>query len=146
MIRPFQTADLNEVAEIWLDTNVKTHHFIPAQYWHNHFAIVKDLLLQAEIYVYENEKNKQIQGFIGLNEDYIEGIFVRSEARSKGIGKQLLDFVKGIKPELHLRVYVKNARAVSFYQREIFRIRCEDTDEDTGEKEFVMVWKREIDR
>ena len=43
----------------------------------------------AEIYVHENDCTKQIDGFIGLNDDYIEGV-----------------------------------------------------DDNTGEKEFIMIWKR----
>ena len=34
------------------------------------------------------------------------------EARSQGIGKALLDFLKAKKPELHLNVYQKNTRAI----------------------------------
>ena len=35
MIREFQTDDINKVADIWLDTNIKAHNFIPSQYWKN---------------------------------------------------------------------------------------------------------------
>lgn len=59
-----------------------------------------------------------------------------------GIGKQLLDFVKDRKEELSLSVYQKNIRAVKFYKRENFEIRCENKDEDTCEKEYLMVWSR----
>ncbi len=38
------------------------------------FDEVKEMFLQAEIYVYE--KDCVVQGFIGLNKEYIEGIFV----------------------------------------------------------------------
>ena len=31
---------------------------------------------------------------------------------------------------------------ISFYQREGFIIQCEDLDEDTGEKEYTMLWKQ----
>lgn len=142
MIRKFQDADINEVAKIWLDTNIKTHNFIPAQYWRGNFEVVKEMFLQAEIYVYENEESSKIQGFIGLSDNYIEGIFICSEAQSNGIGKQLLEFVKGIKTELSLSVYKKNVRAVKFYQRENFRIHSEDIDKDTKEKEYRMTWRR----
>lgn len=37
MIRKLQKADINRVADIWLDTNLKAHYFIPAQYWKNNF-------------------------------------------------------------------------------------------------------------
>ena len=33
MIRELQRDDINKVADIWLDTNIKAHYFIPAQYW-----------------------------------------------------------------------------------------------------------------
>lgn len=46
------------------------------------------------------------------------------------------------KEKLHLSVYQKNTRAIRFYQREGFEIQCENLDEDTGEKEYVMIWKR----
>ena len=101
--------------------------------------MVKELLLQAEVYIYED--NQQIQGFIGLNDEYIEGIFVSDEYQSQGIGGRLLNYIKNKKPKLSLRVYWKNIRAIFFYQREGFEILREDLDEVTGEKEYVMVWQ-----
>ena len=55
--------------------------------------------------------------------------------QSCGIGKLLLDYIKDKKVSLRLNVYQKNARAISFYQREGFIIQCEGLDEATGEKE-----------
>lgn len=56
MIRELQEADLDKVADIWLDTNIKSHDFIPAQYWKSNFESVKEALLQAEVYVYAEDK------------------------------------------------------------------------------------------
>ena len=53
MIRELRKVDINKVAEIWSDTNIKTHYFISAQYWKSNFELVKELLLQATVYVYE---------------------------------------------------------------------------------------------
>lgn len=138
MIRELQKADINRVADIWLDTNLKAHHFIPAQYWKGNFELVKEMLQQAEVYVYENDQ--KIQGFTGLSGEHIEGIFVSDAMQSQGIGKLLLDHIKDRKPELSLNVYQKNIRAISFYQREGFEIQCESLDRSTGEKEYVMSW------
>lgn len=140
MIRKLQKADINRVADIWLDTNLKAHYFIPAQYWKNNFELVKDMLMQAEVYVYE--KNQEIQGFIGLNGEYIEGIFVSEQMQSKGIGKLLLHDIMDKKAKLILNVYQKNTRAIHFYQREGFEIQREGLDEDTGEKDYVMIWEQ----
>ena len=141
MIRPLQKADIDRVTNIWLDTNRKAHAFIPASYWEHNFASVKETLPQAEVYVYETESG--IQGFLGLSGEYIEGLFVSEEVQSHGIGKCLLDCVKGGKPALRLNVYQKNVRAIRFYQREGFQIRCEGLDADTGEPDYEMLWRRE---
>ena len=141
MIRELRKADINSVAEIWLDTNRKAHAFIPASYWERNFTAVKEMLPQAEVYVYENDQG--IQGFLGLNGEYIEGIFVSEGAQSRGIGKCLLDYAKNRKPALRLNVYQKNTRAIHFYQREGFQIQREGLDAATGEKDYEMLWQRE---
>lgn len=140
MIRELRKVDINKVAEIWLDTNIKTHYFISAQYWKSNFELVKEFLLQATVYVYEDKQ--EIQGFIGLSNEYIEGIFVSAEMQSQGIGKILLNYVKGKRNKLILNVYQKNTRAISFYQREGFEIQYSGLDEATGEKDYVMAWQQ----
>lgn len=139
MIRKLQKVDINKVADIWLKTNLKTHYFIPEQYWTNNYEVVKEMLPQADVYVYEDDKI--IQGFVGINNEYIEGIFVSDEMQSCGIGKMLLDYIKDKKDRLQLKVYQKNVRAMSFYQREGFTIQSEEMDEFTREKEYVMNWE-----
>ena len=138
MIRELQKADINKVADIWLNTNIEAHDFIPVQYWRSNFELVKELLLQATVYVYED--NQGIQGFIGLNDEYIEGIFVSNEMQSQGIGKILLNYAKDKRNKLFLNVYHKNTRAISFYRREGFEVRDSGLDEVTGEKDYVMAW------
>ena len=140
MIRELRKADINRVANIWLDTNITAHYFISAQYWKSNFELVKELLLQATVYVYEDKQ--EIQGFIGLSNEYIEGIFVSAEMQSQGIGKILLNYVKGKRNKLILNVYQKNTRAISFYQREGFEIQYSGLDEATGEKDYVMAWQQ----
>ena len=140
MIRKLLNGDIDRVADIWLKTNLKAHYFISNQYWKSNYELVKEMMSQYEVYVFEADK--MIQGFVGLNDEYIEGIFVSDEMQSCGIGKLLLDYVKDKKVSLRLNVYQKNARAISFYQREGFIIQCEGLDEATGEKEYTMLWKR----
>ena len=138
MIRKMEKEDLDRISKIWLDTNIKAHDFIPAQYWEKNYEPVREMLPQAEVYVWEEDG--KIQGFAGLYEDYIAGIFVLEQARSKGIGGQLLNYIKGRKPYLSLKVYQKNIRAVKFYKREGFQIKKESADQETGEKEYTMEW------
>ena len=140
MIRVLEEKDVDVGAKIWLETNIKAHDFIASSYWKEHYEMVKDMFLQAEAYVYEIEK--EIMGFIGLDKEYIEGIFVLDQCQKRGIGKALLNHVKAKKEHLSLNVYQKNLNAILFYQREGFCVQYEDVDKNTGEKEYRMVWNR----
>ena len=53
MIRNLRKADVNKVSDIWLNTNLEVHDFIPARYWEDNFRTVQEMLGQAEVYVYE---------------------------------------------------------------------------------------------
>lgn len=142
MIRQFKKNDLSAVMQIWIDTNIKAHDFIPKEYWESNYEIVKEILPDAEIYVHEDDTTGFIDGFIGLTNNYIAGIFVKEDKQSKGIGKQLLNYVKNIKPNINLSVYQKNTKAVRFYKREQFQIVSENVDDITNEKEFIMEWNK----
>lgn len=142
MIRAFMENDLTAIMQIWLDTNMKAHYFIPKEYWTDHYEMVRSVLPQAEIYVYENDAAKQIDGFIGLSHEHIEGIFVREGVQSNGIGKQLLEYAKSVKSKMSLCVYQKNTRAIQFYLREQFAIQSENMGDHTNQKEYVMIWKK----
>lgn len=142
MIRQFKKNDLPAVMQIWLDTNIKAHDFIPKEYWENNYEIVKEILPDAEIYVHEDDTAGFIDGFIGLTNNYIAGIFVKEDKQSKGIGKKLLNYVKNIKPNISLSVYQKNTKAVRFYKREQFKFVSENVDDIINEKEFIMEWNK----
>lgn len=58
MIRVFKENDLIAIMQIWLDTNMKAYYFIPKEYWTNNYEMVRSVLPQAEIYVYENDVTK----------------------------------------------------------------------------------------
>ena len=139
MIRGFKLEDLDQVMKIWLDSNLEAHHFINREYWIANAPMVKEQLLGAEIYVYEYEN--KIVGFVGLQDNYLTGIFVDKSMRSKGIGKQLLDYVKGLRQELLLTVYHENESAVKFYKREGLTTISQEMDEVTNNLELLMQYK-----
>lgn len=140
MIRSLQTKDIDAVMNIWLSVNIQVHNFIDSSYWNKNFDMVQEILPKTLVFVYE--QGEQIVGFIGLNGIYIEGIFVDNTKQSNGVGKKLIEYVKDKNNQLSLRVYKKNKRAVEFYLREGFTVRNEEEDGNTGEKEWVMVWKK----
>ncbi len=77
-------------------------------------------------------------GFIGLQDEYVAGLFIRQQFRNNGLGSLLLEEALRLHPYLALEVYEKNNGAVRFYKKHGFQIRSEDADLDTGEKEYWM--------
>lgn len=140
MIRKFEVKDTKRVMKIWLEVNIETHDFVASDYWLSQYQPVQEQLLQADIHVYEQDA--EIQGFVGMMDDYLAGIFVDKKCRSMGVGKSLLEQVKKNHPAFSLNVYQKNRRAVDFYLREGLSIVLQGIDENTGETDYTMIWNK----
>lgn len=140
MITEMKNQDIKDVMNIWLNENISAHGFIEKKYWLDNFENVKSAISNADVYIYKSKE--KICGFIGLEQNYIAGIFVDKSLQRKGIGKALLDHVKQKHDKLSLNVYEKNIGAVKFYKREDFEISDESIDVTTGEKEYLMTWQR----
>jgi putative acetyltransferase len=123
--------------EIWLEVNINTHSFIEETYWRDSFKSVKAILPNVEVYVCEN--GKEILGFIGMDADYIAGIFVAKGHQRHGIGHKLIEAVRQ-KKRLSLHVYEKNIGAVAFYKKEGFHIKNRLIEKVTGENEYLMIY------
>lgn len=141
MIRPLGISDMDTVLRIWKTSNLQAHSFVPSGYWERNVELVRKAMSEAEVWIYESDG--RIVGFVGLAGDYIAGIFVEMECRSRGIGHALLDFLKKRHWFLLLHVYEKNSRAIAFYRREGFECRDRHVEEDTGEMEWTMAWMKE---
>lgn len=140
MVRLFEFRDLDAIMEIWLEGNLSAHPFVDAAYWKGNYDSVRSVLPNAEVYVYEEDG--KVLGFIGMDAEYIAGLFVAEGCRGRGIGGQLIAAVKR-KNRLSLHVYERNAGAVRFYRAEGFQVEEVMTEKETGEKEYLMVYRRE---
>lgn len=137
MIRLFEFRDLDQIMEIWLEGNLQAHGFIGEEHWKRNYEPVKSVLPNAEVYV--DEESGEIRGFIGMDADYIAGLFVREAYRGRGIGRRLIEAVRG-KKRLSLHVYEKNTGAVAFYHAQGFKVKQVLTEKETGESEYLMVY------
>ena len=139
-IRQMKVSDLDRVVAIWLEANRSAHHFVDAEYWESHLDYMRNVLPNAEVWVYSIDGD--IVGFIGLDNGYIAGLFVDSDHRSQSIGHKLISHAKQEHDKLSLCVYQQNTRAISFYTREGFTPIEHRTDPPTAETEIVMSWHR----
>lgn len=140
MIRKFEDNDINEVLQIWKSENIKAHKFISKEYWENNYNYVKEILPTAEVYVYILDG--KILGFVGLDNNYIQGIFVNTNNQCNGIGTALLNKVKENRNTLTLSVYKKNINAINFYKKNNFVIVSQNIDKNTNEIEYIMTWDK----
>lgn len=140
MIRKSTDADVEKVLDIWLNASIQAHDFVGEEYWQKMKPSVKKYYLpNADSYVYE-DKHK-IKGFISIIDDkHIGALFVAQEYQHQKIGSKLINYAKKIYSELSLKVYIKNARALRFYQNHGFKIVAEQQDEGTKEDELLMSW------
>ncbi|WP_158963032.1 N-acetyltransferase [Myroides fluvii] len=140
MIRLFKTEDSRAVVDLWYEASILAHDFIDASYWQEKKADMEQIYIpSSETYVYEQEHC--IVGFVSLVENYIAAIFVAPNEQGKGIGKELMQFIKQKRSTLELGVYAKNTNSIAFYEKQGFVVVEEKLDESTGEREVVMEYK-----
>ena len=145
MIRKFKEEDTVKVMTIWTRGNFQAHPFIDKDYWLLNFNRVKDEYLK-KAYTLVYEENGEIKGFISLLDDeYIGALFVREDSRRKEIGRKLINKLKENHSKLILNVYEKNVNATLFYIALGFVNTKIQVDEKTNEKEYIMVWKNEME-
>ena len=74
----------------------------------------------AKVYIFQEDNI--IKGFIGIiEEEYIAGLFVKSEYQREGVGKKLIEYIKPKYRQLKLDVYSKNKNAIKFYVKIILK-------------------------
>ncbi|HLT06469.1 MAG TPA: N-acetyltransferase [Cyclobacteriaceae bacterium] len=138
-IRKTTPPDNRRVTEIWLESSIPAHDFIPEQYWKQNEKIMEEHYLPlSEVYV--AEENGHILGFIALIDQQVAALFVHPDHQGKGIGKLLLQHTQSLREVLELKVYQKNTKSLGFYLNKGFEIVAESLDPHTGEKEWVMQW------
>jgi len=143
MIRNFEQQDIDNVVRIWLDASLIAHSFIPEDYWKGKSEELRELYLpNSKTFVYENE-NAELLAFISMKDHYIAALFVDPMEQGKGIGKQMLYFVKQLHQSLELDVYTENLNSVAFYKKQGFIVQEEGIEERTGHKEYKMRYHSE---
>ncbi|WP_337247987.1 GNAT family N-acetyltransferase [Candidatus Enterococcus huntleyi] len=131
---------LAQLVAIWLKTNQEAHPFIASDYWVKNELMVKNQLPQATLFV--SFDGAEVTGFLGLQDAYVAGLFIKKAHQGSGLGKALLEAAKKESSTLTLAVYEKNERAMQFYLSQGFQLVKVQLDEETGEKEAILEWHR----
>lgn len=137
MIRLMQEDDIEDVLQIWLLASEAAHSFVGCSFWAEKLGEMRDVYLpQTENWVCEEEN--EVVGFLSLNGNRVEAIFVHPEKQGKGVGTALMRHAKSLKGDLELNVYAENESSVAFYQKEGFQIAEEGVEPHTNCRDFLM--------
>ncbi len=114
-IRPLQHDDLPALLVIWEQSVRATHAFLSEQDIQALLPIVRDQALpHLEVWVANDDADAPI-GFMGLDGNKVEALFVSPTRFRQGGGRQLLAHARALKGTLELDVNEQNPRAVAFY-------------------------------
>lgn len=115
IIRQAIAADHARLLDIWLRAVRATHHFLQASDIDALLPQLRDVYLHAvELWVAVDAEDQPL-GFIGLNENHVEMLFIDPDLRGQGIGRALLDHCRNSRDTLSVDVNEQNPQAVGFY-------------------------------
>ncbi|MBG7631165.1 MAG: GNAT family N-acetyltransferase [Bacteroidetes bacterium] len=116
MIRKRKEKDNDEIMNIWYKSSSLAHPFLETSFVEKVKKDMREIYIpNTETWVYE-EQNIVI-GFISMLDNEIGGLFVMPNHHSKGIGTQLVTFVKEFHDELEVEVFEKNFIGRAFYDK-----------------------------
>lgn len=115
IIRQATKVDHPQLLDIWLRSVRATHHFLQESDIEALLPQLRDIYLPAvELWVAVDAEDCPL-GFIGLNENHVEMLFIEPDLRGKGIGRALLDQARSSRSQMSVDVNEQNPEAVGFY-------------------------------
>lgn len=142
-IRAGQPVDHGTILRVWRDASRSGHLFLSDADLDGQEAIIaREHLHTADIWL--AERSGRVLGFIAHVETYIGALFVSPSAQGAGVGRRLIDHLKGRHAWLRLGVYEANVRARRFYEREGFVVggRADRDEEGRPFPVLQMEWRR----
>ncbi|MFC9706557.1 acetyltransferase [Paenibacillus sp. NPDC056933] len=119
LIASYREQDHDKLVEIWESAVRATHTFLEEHHIQFYKKVVSDVLQQRQVEVWEalNADNEPV-GFIGLDDNFIEMLFVDVSQHGQGVGRLLVNHTLNIKG-LYLKVDVneQNTGAARFYEK-----------------------------
>lgn len=148
-IRAYEPSDLEELVAFWHEATTMAYPYIAIMQQYtidSHRAYFQRVIL-AEYSVWVGELDGQLVGFLAINQDFIDQLYVRVSQQQRGIGSALLEQAKRLSPT-HLRLYAfqKNQPARAFYERHGFRaVKFGVSPPPENEPDVEYQWHRATD-
>ena len=117
VIRSARSDDAEVIADVHHDSRREAMPWLPVLHSREEAIIyfVGHVLVHEEVLV--AEVNEQVVGFIALEGDHVDHLYIAPLFQGRGIGDKLLAMAKGLRPSgLTLWTFQRKARARRFYE------------------------------
>lgn len=121
-ISSISTTDFPRVVEVWEASVRATHHFLSEADIQGFKPLVFDALSQVSQLCGVRNLQGEVVGFMGVDKNKIEMLFVAPSWRGKGIGRQLIQYAIETLGATNVDVNEQNQQAIEFYLRMGFEI------------------------
>ena len=135
------TAITKELLDIWENSVKATHLFLSNKDIQNIKKYVPEALKEVKhLIIIENENNIPL-GFMGIENTKLEMLFIKSNERGKGVGKQLLTYGIEKYNVNELTVNEQNQNEKGFYEHLGFKV-YKKTELDEQGNHFPILYMR----
>jgi len=121
MIRKHEESDLDKILDVWYQAQELAHPFLDSVFVEKVKKDMRELYIpNSETWVFEEDET--LIGFVSMMENEIGGLFVLPNHHSKGVGTQLVNFVKEFNDVLEVEVFKENKIGRAFYDKYGFKV------------------------
>ncbi|NHB89874.1 acetyltransferase [Photorhabdus tasmaniensis] len=114
--------DFSKLTEVWKASVRATHDFLSDENINELRPLILHTYLPTLIVYKATNDQNEIKGFMGVDQNRIEMLFISPDSRGKGIGKALLNFGITESGINELDVNEQNVQGVGFYQHQGFKV------------------------
>lgn len=113
--RSSTSADNSDILSLWYNTVKATHHFLSEHDFDLIYQELSSFIQQTSVTLAINQQH-QVVGFMILDKNHIEALFVNHTLRKQGIGKRLINEALSKFSCITTTVNEQNKPALQFYQ------------------------------
>ena len=136
-VRRGTKADAPRALEIWRDAVDATHQFLSPEHRTDIDAIVVEWLPTADLWMVDDENGRPV-GFLAMDGDLIDALFVDPAVHGRGYGTALLDKALELVPNAVVDASEQATNALPFYEARGF-VRTGRSETDPGGRPYPLI-------
>ena len=122
-VRPCADEELETLIRLWHETSEATYGFLPTEkgrsFEDRRAYFLANIAPRHELWV--AEEDGELLGFLAIDGDSIDRLYVHPRQQRRGVGRALLDKARELSPRgLRLFTHVENEAARRFYESQGF--------------------------